>query len=137
MSFMVSVIMGIVVNFGFANSQSDLLVYTAKHVVASWEFTQGPLVGGESTMALRFLDSSTRQPIFIQDKVKVQLWMPSMGHGSAPTIVESKQNESDVSSYGLFKVRNMHFVMGGDWEIRVQLVDASGLSETKSFILYL
>ena len=43
----------------------------------------------------------------------VQLWMPSMGHGSAPVQI---QKISD----GVYQVSEVYFVMSGDWDIRVQ-----------------
>jgi hypothetical protein len=45
---------------------------------------------------------------------KVVLWMPSMGHGSAPVTVER-------ISTGLYRAKNVFFTMKGDWEIRFQI----------------
>jgi hypothetical protein len=47
-------------------------------------------------------------------QVAVLLWMPGMGHGSAPV----KVSRIDV---GTFRADNVFFTMKGDWEIHVQL----------------
>ncbi len=55
---------------------------------------------------------------FSHATLEVELWMPSMGHGSAPTVVR-KINAST------FDVSNVHFIMGGDWEIRFTLKEGA------------
>lgn len=50
--------------------------------------------------------------------VDVVLWMPSMGHGSSPVTVE----RADV---GTFKATQMSFIMGGEWEIRIQIKEGN------------
>lgn len=46
--------------------------------------------------------------------IKVTLWMPSMGHGSTPVIVE-------MIAPGVFRAKEVFFLMKGDWEIRFQI----------------
>lgn len=48
----------------------------------------------------------------------VFLWMPTMGHGSAPVTI-TQINE------GEYQVSNVKFTMGGKWEIKFQLKDGS------------
>lgn len=43
----------------------------------------------------------------------IELWMPSMGHGSSPVTVTQK---SPVH----FKVSDANFIMAGDWVVRVK-----------------
>jgi hypothetical protein len=43
--------------------------------------------------------------------LKLDLWMPDMGHGSAPL----KFEEMDVN---LYKVTNAYFMMSGEWLVR-------------------
>lgn len=43
----------------------------------------------------------------------VQLWMPSMGHGSAPVQIAKVAD-------GVYRISEVYFVMSGDWDIRVQ-----------------
>lgn len=48
------------------------------------------------------------------DEVSVELWMPSMGHGSSPVSVEK-------IDLGTFRASQVFFTMPGDWEIRVEV----------------
>lgn len=50
----------------------------------------------------------------------VQLWMPSMGHGSSPVKIQKRDT-------GIFDVTNVFFVMPGEWEIRIQIKNGSSL----------
>lgn len=45
--------------------------------------------------------------------LKVVLWMPAMGHGSSPIMVEKV-------SIGIYRAKEVYFSMKGDWEIRFQ-----------------
>ncbi len=49
-----------------------------------------------------------------QLEVGVQLWMPSMGHGSSPVRPVLKEE-------GVYSAPRVFFLMPGDWDIRVQL----------------
>ncbi len=53
------------------------------------------------------------QPVAFNDLV-VLLWMPSMGHGSAPVQIEALSATS-------YRIHRVVFVMPGDWEIRIYL----------------
>ena len=101
------------------------------------EFPVAPQVGEESLMVLQAMDPKTHQKTELKDSVEVVLWMPSMGHGSAPTQVERAFDQSGHPMLGTFLVRNVNFIMGGDWEVRVTLTDAQGAQETKSFTVTL
>jgi len=48
--------------------------------------------------------------------VRAVLWMPSMGHGSRPTTI-ARLSETQ------FQISNVAFIMPGEWEIRIQLVE--------------
>jgi hypothetical protein len=53
---------------------------------------------------------------------EIQLWMPSMGHGSAPT----QTTQLDVGTY---RAENVFFVMPGEWDIRFQIKDGDTVSD--------
>lgn len=53
--------------------------------------------------------------------VAVKLWMPSMGHGSSPVRVNPVKDASGAEIPGIFKATDVFFMMGGDWEIWIQL----------------
>lgn len=101
------------------------------HIHASFQAT--PVVGQESLLILEAKDAKTHQATELNDNIEVVLWMPSMGHGSAPTQVERAVDTNGNLLAGVFNVRNVYFVMGGEWEVRVTLTDAEGVQETKSF----
>lgn len=44
----------------------------------------------------------------------VLLWMPSMGHGSSPTVVTPLGG-------GLYRATDVFFIMPGEWQIKFQL----------------
>lgn len=105
------------------------------HVHAT--FQSPPIVGKETILILETKMASTHQNIDIDDNVEVVLWMPSMNHGSAPTQVERAVDAQGDILPGVYLVRNLYFIMGGDWEVRIILTDSLGRSETKSFYLML
>ncbi len=69
-------------------------------VLKSWKTDQGTFNGP-------YLD--------LPYELKVLLWMPSMGHGSSPTKVTKLAT-------GEYDVTNVYFIMGGNWEVKVQLI---------------
>ncbi|OYZ18058.1 MAG: hypothetical protein B7Y39_14245 [Bdellovibrio sp. 28-41-41] len=101
------------------------------HIHAS--FPAAPVVGKEALIVLETKNAKTHQTIELTDNIEVVLWMPSMGHGSAPTQLERAIDANGNLLAGVFNVRNVYFVMGGDWDVRVTLTDAQGAQETKSF----
>ncbi len=86
------------------------------------EWIVGPNGHGANSFNLKFWDSETgnKEGPYVdpEDSVNVQLWMPSMGHGSAPVTVERQEE-------GIYKATNVQFIMPGDWDIRVKLMDAA------------
>lgn len=96
-------------------------------------FPTDPVVNQESLLVLEAKDAKTHQPAELNDNIEVVLWMSSMGHGSAPTQVERAVDLYGNLIPGVFNVRNVYFIMGGEWEVRVTLTDAQGLQETKAF----
>jgi hypothetical protein len=96
-------------------------------------FPDAPMVNEEALLVLEAKDPKTHQTIELNDNIEVVLWMPAMGHGSAPTQVERVVDAQGNIVPGTFNVRNVYFIMAGDWEVRVTLTDAKGVQETKSF----
>lgn len=73
-----------------------------------FQWVRGPFNGAESEFQINFLEKPTAD-------LNIELWMPSMGHGSAPVKIFA-----DPSSETLIHVRNVYFIMGGDWDIRIK-----------------
>lgn len=51
----------------------------------------------------------------LPENLHVYLWMPDMGHGSAPVKIKK-------IAAGEYEVSNAYFIMGGTWEIYFQLL---------------
>jgi hypothetical protein len=99
-------------------SESDELKFekTNYSFIVSW--IDGPKLG-ESKFILKTWDrnhGTLNGPY--QDLIltpHVFLWMPAMGHGSAPVKIKKiAQGEYEISS--------VQFIMGGKWEIKFQLL---------------
>lgn len=58
--------------------------------------------------------------------IEVELWMPSMGHPSAPvTVTQQTDNDGNLLD-GQFLATNVFFIMPEDWEIRIKVKDDAG-----------
>lgn len=55
------------------------------------------------------------------------LWMPSMGHGSAPIKIETLGPHQ-------YRLSNLYFVMPGDWDVRLYLKNEMGEIVDQVFI---
>lgn len=80
----------------------------------------------EREFILRFWEkgkgnSQTGPYVDPSQKVSVKLWMPSMGHGSAPVKIDHHKSASRQDEIGVFDVTQVVFIMSGNWEIRIQL----------------
>lgn len=101
------------------------LFYPRADLCASitWDVAPTNEIDGELT--LRFWSASEGTPSgpYVQPSQTpfVKLWMPDMGHGSSPVKLAL---EGDA-----YKAVDVHFVMGGNWEVWVQLKNASTVVE--------
>lgn len=96
----------------------------------SWD--QGPDgKGGEAIMRIEWRDGSTHELVEPGLPFEVLLWMPSMGHGSAPTQTQRVVDNQGQAVIGTYQIRNMYFIMPGDWDIRVKLKYEDGSEETQ------
>lgn len=78
-------------------------------ICAHLMFPQIPNSADESKFILHFV---TNTPI---TDVQVNLWMPEMGHGSAPVIIKSlDQNHYQISQ--------AYFIMPGQWAVQVHFL---------------
>lgn len=89
------------------------------------EWQQGPRVPSESLLKISFFDRRG-EPTQAQLR-KAVLWMPDMGHGSAPTQIEAL-SESE------YLVKKIFFIMPGFWEIRWEVLkEAADAQEVHSW----
>ncbi len=106
------------------------------HAHLSW--VKAPVGRGEeSQMRLDWYDGSTHNRVEPGLPFEVVLWMPSMGHGSAPTKIDPVANDQGQAVPGAYLVSRMYFVMPGDWDIRVNLTHRNGRKETKAWSIML
>ncbi len=108
------------------------LVFSQNNVVAQTRWEKSPRAGAESVMLIQFYDARTHEAIEPSSTLSVVLWMKDMNHGSGPTAVERVLDQDSEVVNGLMRVRNMWFVMAGNWEIRVSL-KAETQTETQTF----
>lgn len=103
-------------------------------VQTSW--TTGPLVSPkESRLRLEWLQASGEKEA--PGTFRVDLFMPSMGHGSAPTQVNRVLDERGQPVPGAYEVTRMYFTMPGDWEVRITLRTPDGRTEAQWFAVRL
>lgn len=65
----------------------------------------GPTTSGPDEFEIK-IESMTSD-----SQLSVELWMPDHGHGSAPVEIEALGS-------GVFRVREVYFIMPGFWELR-------------------
>lgn len=64
----------------------------------------------------------------LEGLIKVQLWMPDMGHGSSPVRVE----KLDIGTY---RASQVFFSMRGKWEVRFQLKEGTSVKDQATYTL--
>lgn len=111
----------------FFGQQGDVLQFGKTNFSFGLDWQMGPTLG-ESKFILRAWDESlgTSQGPYqdLPNTLHIFLWMPSMGHGSAPVKITKL-------GVGEYLVSNIYFIMGGDWEIKIQLKkDSKVIDET-------
>lgn len=89
-------------------------------ILLSW--IKYPIDNGYGSFELKFFkyNEKTHFPEMVQitNTVLVKLWMPSMGHGSRPVKVTELEN-------GIYSVENVSFIMPGDWDIEINILQNS------------
>lgn len=103
----------------FAESEALRFSKTDFSFIISWQ--TGPQLGA-SQFILRSWDKNlgTMNGPY-QDLPKqlfVFLWMPAMGHGSAPVKLRK-------IGAGEYEISEVQFIMGGKWEVKFQLKDGN------------
>lgn len=107
----------------------------AVHTLVKW--TTGPVVTSESIMKVQWMNGMTHTQAEPPGAFEVSLFMPSMGHGSAPTKIQHLNDAQGQPLVGAYEVSNIYFMMGGDWQVRVTLKYQDGSTETQTMDLNL
>ena len=90
-------------------SGSCTLTFPQTQLCVKAEWLTGPN-SSEANVLVITLDGDSS----VYDDMSALLWMPSMGHGSAPVQITRL-------SATQFKISNVYFIMPGDWEVRLTL----------------
>lgn len=102
------------------------------HAHLEW-ITEPNTHGDEAKLRLEWHNGLTHQLMEPDFQFDVILWMPSMGHGSAPTSIARINDANGNTLTGTFAVSNMYFIMPGDWEVRFAIKYADGREEVQSW----
>lgn len=116
-----------------ANPLKAHLPYKNNSLHLHTELNAEPKIGIESYLKIETRRGKDHSLVSISDTIEVELWMPDMGHGSAPTQVTRTIDANGNAVTGSYLVRNLYFIMGGAWEVRIALTDSSGNKEIKNF----
>ena len=106
-------------------SQQSCLALT-EEVCAELSWKVGPSTKVENKALLLFKNIRTKEIISVTSGLQAYLWMPGMGHGSSPIRI-------DYLDEGVVMLSTIHFIMPGEWELRLQLQG----SDEKSFTFHL
>ncbi len=91
-------------NFSFIISWQDgPRLGASKFLMKTWSKDQGSMNGPYQNLP---------------KTLNVFLWMPAMGHGSAPVKLTKTGD-------GEYEISEVQFIMGGKWEVKFQLKDGS------------
>lgn len=117
------------VETGFSGREASFAINENRFNKSGISFTvdwHEPPRTGEAKFLLRIWKTNTgtiNGPyVDPKENLHIFLWMPSMGHGSAPVKVTRKAS-------GEFEVTNVFFIMGGEWEVKFQLLSGGKVSD--------
>jgi hypothetical protein len=96
------------------------LNFSKVRLCAKLDWIHGPNTQDENSFFIKFWDKTgggADGPYTTPNEdLQIQLWMPAMGHGSAPVLIAQE-------STGTFRVSSVFFTMRGDWQLRFKLMD--------------
>ncbi len=94
------------------------------------EWESYPAEGEFGTFVFRTFNEADGQvrPVEFEGQMQVMLWMPGMGHGSSPVVVQ----RLDV---GYYRASQVFFSMPGEWEIRFLIKEGTQVRDRASIAL--
>jgi hypothetical protein len=116
--------------------------FPSQGLCASLAWVKKPTAEEPGEFLLSFWDKNQNsgQPLVFSNpdahKVFVKLWMPDMGHGSSPVTTNQAVESNGSPKTGVFRSTGVFFIMGGKWEIVVQLKDSSGAVKESAKMIY-
>ncbi len=115
-----------------AQENPTTLIFAQNAVQAQAVWLVGPQDGDESVLQLNFTNGGTQNPQNLPGSLQVALFMPDMGHGSAPTAVTQTLGGDGQPVRGSYTIRGIYFLMPGLWQVKVTLGNTT-TSETQIF----
>lgn len=96
------------------------LEFSSTGLCVTWAWEKKPELKSEGSFFFRFYKTSGVDgfptSVTVDQNLKIELYMPDMGHGSTPVVVEPVAGEQ-----GLYRASEVNFLaMDGIWEIRFQ-----------------
>lgn len=126
---------------GQFSDESCPLAFPAAKLCASITFASQPVEREDNEAVVRFwsMEAGSASGPYVSptSDVGVELWMPSMGHGSAKVKVNPARDSGNAVIPGVFDAMPIYFVMGGDWEVWVQLKQGKKVIERAKIDLML
>jgi len=106
----------------FVQENNDCkLKFKSEDLCISLTWLKGPLVGEPSSFEIKFWkDEKTKTLSSPTNRIIVEPFMPSMGHGT------SKPGKIKKIKKGLYRVTKIGLTMKGTWDIRLKLIDNAG-----------
>jgi hypothetical protein len=109
------------------------LVFPKSGLCASLDWTPPLAARKKLSFTLKFWkksDATANGPYSDPSKTPyVLLWMPSMGHGSSEVTLSRKTDRQHLPLTGIYESNDASFIMGGAWDVHVQLKDGDTVVE--------
>ncbi len=108
-----------------AKANCDIQFSSSKYCL-SWFWETKPTASAEGSLIFKIyrLNAFDQTAIQLDSQALPQLvlWMPSMGHGSTPSVVQ----RLDVGTY---RATEVFFIMPGEWDLKFQLKTGSEVTD--------
>ncbi len=109
------------------------LYFKSLNLCSTFEWVKRPTDDEKGSFTLRFFKEKegTESGPYVDPgyDVKPKLWMAGMGHGSSPVTLRPARDAQDQPVTGVYDATDVFFVMGGKWEIWIQLKTGDQLIE--------
>jgi hypothetical protein len=114
-------------------SPDQHLVFEANGVHAHVYWETLPTESEPAVARVEFRKAADHTPAEITAEFGAELFMPEMGHGSAPVDIAPVLDEGGTARAGVYRITNMYFFMAGTWEVILSLKAADGSVESAKF----
>lgn len=121
-------------SLSYAHEGANHLSFANGALYAHATWVNGPHSSpAESVLRIEWKSGAEHSATEPPGRFRVSLWMPDMGHGSAPTQVQRVLDSRGQPLVGVYQVSNVYFTMGGRWDVRLAMKYTDGKEETQAF----